>query len=91
MPGTIKTPWTQEQCDRLNAFQKSRRFHPFTCGSGNRCDENHLDGEGVLVATPDGWKCPYCDYTQEWAHSIMAEPLPEMPGLPGTDAERRSK
>jgi hypothetical protein len=62
---------TQEQLDALNAFQHSGRFHPFTCG-GNRTDEKHLDGEGILEATPDGWKCPYCDYTQSFGHPVEA-------------------
>lgn len=83
MGGRIKPPWTQEQCDRLNAFQTSGQFHPFTCGSGNRTDDKHLDGEGVLVATPEGWKCRYCDYRQEWAHDFMAEPLPTFPATGG--------
>jgi hypothetical protein len=45
--------------------------HPFTCGSGNRTDENHLDGEGVLVATENGWICPFCSYTQNYAFKMM--------------------
>lgn len=65
----IKTLWTQEHVDKLNEYQKSGQFHPYTCGSGNRTDEHHLDGQGILVATLDGWKCPYCDYTQTWSHS----------------------
>jgi len=67
-------PWTQEQVDRLNEFQRSGKFHPFTCG-GNRTDEKHLDGEGVLVATVNGWMCPYCDYRQDWVHQFMLEPV----------------
>ena len=27
----------------------------------------------VLIATPDGWICPSCDYTQDWAHGFMAD------------------
>lgn len=63
----MKAPWTKEQIDKLNAHQQNGRFHPYTCG-GNRTDEKHLDGEGVLVATENGWVCPYCDYKQDWAH-----------------------
>lgn len=29
-----------------------------------------LDRE--LVATINGWICPTCDYTQDWAHEFMA-------------------
>jgi hypothetical protein len=75
----IKAPFTPDQVEALNRYQKIAHFHPFTCGSGNRTDEKHLDGEGVLVATPDGWKCPYCDYTQDWAHAVMAQPHDERP------------
>jgi hypothetical protein len=64
----IKAPFTREQVNALNSWQQ--RFHPFTCG-GNRKDEKHLDGQGILVATPDGWVCPYCDYKQDWAHDFM--------------------
>lgn len=66
----VVAKWTQEQIEALNRFQKSGSFHPFTCG-GNRTDEKHLDGEGILVATEDGWICPYCDYRQDWAHDFM--------------------
>lgn len=72
MSHTIKSPFTPEQVDALNLFQNDGWHHPFTCGSGNRADAAHLDGEGVLVATAQGWKCPYCDYTQDWAHGFMA-------------------
>lgn len=57
--------WTQETVDKLNQYQQDGIMHPYTCGR-NRTDENHLDGEGVLLATVYGWKCPYCDYTQDW-------------------------
>jgi len=67
-----RPPWTQEQVDALNHFQNCGHVHPFTCG-GNRTDAHHLDGEGVLIATKDGWKCPYCDYTQNWCLDFMLE------------------
>ena len=53
----------------LNAFQRSRVRHPYTCVNGRR--SNHLDREGVLVATERGWLCPYCDYTQTSARAWM--------------------
>lgn len=52
--------------DELNKRQKDGRYHPYTCGSGRRADADHKDGEGVLVATPTGWECPYCDYRQPY-------------------------
>ena len=65
--------FTEDEVESLNEYQKSCVMHPFTCGSGNRCDENHLDGEGLLMATSDGWICPYCSYRQDWAHQFMKD------------------
>src|SRR5260221_67572 len=75
----MKPPWKQKQIDALNAYQMSGMFHPFTCGSGNRTDEKHLDGQGILEATADGWICPFCDYKQDWAHEFMAQDKPKDP------------
>ena len=72
----IKAPFTPDQVAALNRFQHSGLGHPFTCGSGRRTDATHLDREGVLVATEAGWKCPYCDYTQDWAHEEMVAEAP---------------
>ena len=57
----------------INAFNKQQEcqfFHPLTCG-GNRGDdahksyaEEHGGDWGQLIATPDGLKCPVCDYKQ---------------------------
>jgi len=66
---TIYAPWGPDLVARLNAYQQSGEFHPYTCG-GKRKDANHLDGEGILVATPDGWVCPYCGYRQSWCCSF---------------------
>jgi len=52
-------------------------FHPFTCT--NRGDGNHpvIGGdEGILVPTPDGWRCPFCTYTQDWAWDGMFAEYP---------------
>lgn len=65
--------FTEDQVESFNAYQKSGKFHPFTCCSGNRTDENHTDDEGLLVCTLDGIVCPYCDYTQDWAHAWMLD------------------
>jgi len=59
----IKAPWTKEQVENLNRFQKFEYTHPFTCGNNGCGDE--------LVAHEEGWKCPSCDYTQDWAHEHM--------------------
>ena len=48
--------------------------HPYTCA--NRGDGHHGEegGDlGVLIATPDGWVCPHCDYVQMTAHPAMAQ------------------
>ena len=66
----ITAPFTAAQTQLLNAFQFSGRFHPFTCG-GPDCPES----SATLIATPDGWRCIYCDYRQGWAHAFMATPL----------------
>lgn len=77
--GRITAPWTKDQVDALNHYQRLGDFHPFTCG-GDRGDEAHRSfaqesGDrdwGLLVATPGGWICPVCDYRQDWAHPFMA-------------------
>lgn len=51
--------------DKLNRWQHSTNVHPYTCGY-SRTDEYHLDGEGILLATKDGWECPYCEYRQPY-------------------------
>ena len=74
-PRVLNAPWTDEQVIRLNAFQRKGKMHPFTCP--NRSDPWHesFDGNdvGLLIADSDCWYCPYCDYTQDWAHSFMAD------------------
>ena len=66
----VRAPWTNEQVDALNRFQREGRMHPFTCGG------EHTGGAPVLIASHDGWHCPhaYCTYRQDWAHAFMADP-----------------
>ena len=64
-----KTVFTLDEVKSLNAFQRAGVRHPFTCVYGR--DANHLDGEGVLLATERGWVCLYCEYTQDWASATM--------------------
>lgn len=48
------------------------RGHPYTCA--NRGDHPEIAGDrGILVPTIRGWICPFCDYTQDWAHKSMME------------------
>lgn len=71
----IQAPWTQGQVNALNAYQLRNDRHPFTCANQGRQDHavSALAGQHtVLIATPEGWVCPACDYTQDWAHDFMA-------------------
>lgn len=71
MINKIKAPWSIEQVEFLNNWQKNPRFHPYTCvyrGDGNH---NMYDGDlGSLLATENGWVCRDCDYTQLWAFDL---------------------
>jgi hypothetical protein len=58
-------PWTDEQVLALNRFQ-TMPVHAFTCVNPAPSGE-HVN----LVAKRDGWICPDCDYTQDWAHEEM--------------------
>ena len=78
----ITAPFSAAQVAALNAYQATARFHPFTCG-GERMDAAHRARQAVhggdfgqLVAEPDGWRCPVCNYRQDWAHAFMAELRP---------------
>ncbi|WP_340667950.1 hypothetical protein [Bradyrhizobium ottawaense] len=75
MTDPIKPPWTPEQVDALNRFQRLGVFHPFTC------PDPHDGADRALVATRDGWVCCHCDYRQDWAHSSMLD-APRL-GAPG--------
>lgn len=62
--------WQMPMPDPADPFKF--RGHPFTCA--NRGDGNHRNvfGDlGALVPTVRGWICPFCDYTQAWAHGFM--------------------
>lgn len=76
----IEVPFTQEQVDALNRWQNLGHVHPFTCP--NRMDGKHQSrpergGDlGALLATPSGWICGDCTYTQWWAHEFMLSDPP---------------
>lgn len=72
----IRAPFTALQVQGLNEYQTGTDFGhkmpPFTCG--NRGDGQHGEeggDKGLLIATEQGWVCPCCEYTQDWAHSFM--------------------
>ncbi len=64
----VFAPFTPDQVASLNGYQASGRFAEFTCGNG-QCPGD----QAVLVAAEDGWHCPSCSYTQDWAHQPMAD------------------
>lgn len=64
--------FTPDEVENLAHNQTSRMVHPFTCA--NRGDGNHRNAYGdlgALIPTTRGWICPFCDYTQDWAHAVM--------------------
>jgi hypothetical protein len=81
----IVAPWDDATVAALNRWQAAGSVHSFTC-TGDRADAAHArsaallgqsDG-GVLVANPNGWHCPACGYTQDWAHGFMRDPPPDL-------------
>ena len=62
-PGMRYAPWTPGEVENLNRYQRWGKMHEFTCPN------DHVDR--TLVATPSGWVCAHCDYTQDWAHEFM--------------------
>lgn len=74
----IEQPFTNLEAEKLNEFQQSGVFHPFTCDrKAPECEVNVLPRnfakDGVLIATNEGWVCPCGKYKQNWAHKFMAE------------------
>ena len=63
MNDVIRAPWSREEVDALNRFQHRADVHQFTCPNDH--------ANRTLIATPDGWICPHCIYTQNWADRIM--------------------
>ena len=72
-------PWSQEQVDRLAAFQRDGRVHPFTCPGDRACCKGD-DEARVLVPTTEGWVCRCGHYRQAWAFGFMLRPLPPEEG-----------
>lgn len=74
-PEQLNAPFTEDQVYRLNQYQDDEWFHPFTCCGPDGC-RDRLGTEGndrKLIATVDGWICPTCDYTQDWAWAGMVD------------------
>jgi hypothetical protein len=66
----LRAPWSGEEVDALNRYQRRDDVHEFTC------PQDHDGADPSLVATRQGWICPHCDYRQDWAHRAMLT-LPE--------------
>jgi hypothetical protein len=64
-----KAPWTPEEVDRLNRYQKAAEFHPFTCPG----DKPGCQDQRALIATTEGWVCKCGEYRQAWAHADMVK------------------
>lgn len=69
-PGRVFAPFSVEQVESLLNYQSCDYFHPFTCKYHD--DGKHFD-DAVLWPTVRGWICPCCDFTQNWAHTGMAD------------------
>ena len=60
----VETPWTDEQVEALNAYQKSGAFHPYTGKNGE-----------PLIATKKGWvEFPGGPVVQRWAMPESMDP-----------------
>jgi hypothetical protein len=68
---SVKAPWTEDQVSAANLWQECDFVHPFTCGTKQKHDD--LAGDHPLIATTQGWVCPYCDYHQDWAWDFMLD------------------
>jgi hypothetical protein len=68
--GRITAPFTEEQVEALNRWQKTGQLHPFTCpGDLVICNEAGRE----LIATTHGWECKCGAYRQTWAHGFMVD------------------
>lgn len=74
---TIHAPFTPEQVEALNRWQRNPLLHPYTCGKRTGHPWDPEGDYGVLVATEAGWICRHCDYTQDWALAMMLLEWPE--------------
>lgn len=92
----VFTPWTRQQAENLNAWQRCDWVHGFTCINDRTNEDHRLVAEllgfgdpGTLIATRLGWRCPACGYAQDWAHDFMMQGPPPRPVLdPGGEANK---
>lgn len=62
--------FTPQQVNLLDGRQKLEWAHAYTCP--NHGDGKHGVPEPSLIPTVRGWICQFCDYTQLWAHEVVA-------------------
>lgn len=54
-----KPPFTTEEIQSFNEYQKVGIMHPYTCGNREH------SGDDLLFAKEDGLYCPTCEYKQD--------------------------
>lgn len=67
----IFAPFTEEQVDKLLAWQENGMTVPYTCCSYEGCAMPNELNNGILIPKTDGWICPCKKYTQDWAYVFM--------------------
>ena len=62
----LDAPWTPDEVDAINRWQKKPAVHEFTCDQGH-----HV----ALIAETCKLTCPHpgCLYTQTWVHDFMVK------------------
>lgn len=85
--GKIFAPFTEEQVEKLKAWQNGEitiptevgnltiqvPTHPFTCCSFFNCEQGKREDKGILIPSLEGLTCPCGNYTQNWCHDYMVE------------------
>jgi hypothetical protein len=72
----IFPPWSDKDIAALKRWQQAETVHPFTC-----IEAHQSELQRILVPTKDGWICPTCSYTQNWAHAFMLHEPPTFNGI----------
>jgi hypothetical protein len=79
------SPWTPEEVLNLEAWQACTWVHPYTCGPCRDADPTDRDrlsmwrSDHPLVPTVNGWRCPTCNYRQNWCYGPMVYGPPPNP------------
>lgn len=68
--GHVHAPWTDEQVNSINRYQKIGIPHPLTCAAPG-CTSTDC----ILVAKHDGMHCECGQWKQDWVHDFMTKPL----------------